>query len=200
MSIPWAPILEFWFGDESDDARVAASQAGLWWGKDPAVDREIRDRFAGSVERAAAGELDHWGDEARGKLALILLCDQFPRNIHRDTPRAFATDERALGYATALIDSGKDRELRAIERVFVLLPLEHSENIEHQDRCVEAMRRLASSVPDAQSEPFDTFVDFAERHRDVIARFGRFPHRNRILGRESTDAERTFLQQPGSSF
>ena len=193
-------ILQFWFGAHTDDAQIAAAQAKLWWAKDLAVDHEMRRRFANDVRRAADDGLADWQTTPRGRLALILLADQFPRNIYRGTAEAFASDAKALAWALDGIVLGCHRELRPIERTFFYLPLEHSESLEHQERCVELFRTLAHGVDASQREPFMEYLSFAERHRDVIKRFGRFPHRNDILGRESTPEEQSFLKEPGSSF
>ena len=193
-------LLAFWFGDDSDDAAVAAAKAELWWGHSPATDELLRERFGAAATAAAADDLDHWAESPRGRLALILLLDQLPRAIHRDTPEAFAQDAAARILAEQGLESGMDELLRPIERLFLYLPLEHSEDLEDQDRCVELFRELAESIPEDERPTFLNFVDYAQKHREVIARFGRFPHRNRILGRESTPEEETFLEQPGSSF
>lgn len=195
-----ATILEFWFGNTADDTATAQAQQKLWWSKNAAVDADIRTRFGALVETAVTGTLDDWAQDARGRLALILLFDQFPRNMYRDTPRAFACDARAEKLALAGIANGADRTLRAIERVFFYLPLEHSESAELQERSVALFTALAAGVPEADRKTFAGYVDYAVRHRDVIHRFGRFPHRNHILGRDSTPEETTFLKQPGSSF
>ena len=193
-------LLEIWFGDDPDDAAVSAAKAELWWGHSPATDEQLRERFGAAASAAAAGELDNWIGSSRGRLALILLLDQLPRAIHRDTPEAFAQDDAARKTAAQGLESGADQLLRPIERLFFYLPFEHSEDLEDQDRSVELFRELALSVPEEQRPTFAGFVDYAKRHREVIARFGRFPHRNRILGRESTAEEIAFLKQPGSSF
>ncbi len=193
-------VLTFWFGTGTDDNTIAQSQRKLWWSKDAAVDADMRKRFATGVNAAATGKHDDWAVTLRGRLALILLFDQFPRNIYRDTPQAFAYDARALLLAQDLIESGGHCNLRRIERVFCYLPLEHAESIEMQTRSVELFSALAADVPEQQRDTFKGYVDYAIRHRDVIARFGRFPHRNRILGRASTPEEIEFLKQPGSSF
>lgn len=199
MNTP-ATVLDFWFGEQTGDAEIAQSQKKLWWSKDDAVDADIRNRFGALVDTAAAGRLQAWATEPRGRLALILLFDQFPRNMYRDTPRAFAHDSQARELALAGIACGADRSLRAIERVFFYLPLEHAEMPELQDRCVALFTALAAGVPEGDRKTFAGYVDYAVRHRDVIHRFGRFPHRNRILGRGSTPEETAFLKQPGSSF
>lgn len=197
---PWQSVLAFWFGQETDDAKVADSQAKLWWKKDDETDRAIRHRFGALVERAGRGELDHWASDANGLLALIVLTDQFTRNMYRDTPQAFAQDEQALAWCRHMLEHDLDRKLRPVERLFAYLPLEHSEDLQDQHQCIQLMQSLAASVPAHQRETFEGFVDYAERHRVIIERFGRFPHRNAILGRSSTEQELAFLRQPGSSF
>lgn len=193
-------VLDFWFGNSEDDARTASNQADLWWKKDPDQDTEIRQNFESMVLSAGQGHLDDWGEEPEGRLALILLTDQFPRNIFRDTPEAFRFDTKALELCIEGLEGGMAARLRPIQRVFFYLPLEHSENIDHQTWCVDLMRALARDVPDAWAATFEQFIEFAEAHQRIIERFGRFPHRNAILGRESSAEEREFLKQPGSSF
>ncbi|MES2048279.1 MAG: DUF924 family protein [Pseudomonadota bacterium] len=193
-------IQEFWFGDGADDAVTAARQAKLWWSKDEALDALIRQRFATLSESALAGNLDDWASTSNGCLSLILLCDQFPRNMYRDTPVAFASDAKALALSKAGIASGLDKNLRAIQRVFFYLPFEHSESLANQDYAVTLFEQLASEASAEHKTMFDNFLNFALRHREVIRRFQRFPHRNKILGRVSTVEELAFLSQPGSSF
>lgn len=193
-------LFDFWFGSSDDDAEVASSQAELWWGKSPETDDEIGARFGALASAAAGGVLDHWRGSPHGRLGLILLLDQMPRVIHRGSPEAFAQDEKAREVAIRGMASGGDRLLRPIERVFFYLPFEHSESLDDQQRSVELFTDLAESVPDEWRETFDGFVDYAERHREVIERFGRFPHRNEILGRESTPEEIEYLKQPDSGF
>jgi uncharacterized protein (DUF924 family) len=193
-------ILDFWFGTDSDDALVAQERTSLWWSKHPANDAEIRRRFADQIRAAARGELEPWASSARGRLALIILLDQFPRSIDRDTPQAFAHDEQALGLTLEGLERAGDRELRPIERVFFYLPLEHSESLAHQDRAVKCFSDLFARAPTEQLSVFDEYLNYAIRHRAIIARFGRFPHRNQILGRKSTAEELAFLAEPGSSF
>ena len=193
-------IREFWFGTDADDAVTAAAQARLWWAKDAAVDEAIRARFAAPLEAAASGALADWQATASGRLALILLCDQFPRNMYRATPRAFAYDAAALRFCQDGIACGHDLALRPIERVFFYLPLEHSEALQDQQQALRQFGTLAAQAAEPHKKTFDGFLNFATRHQEVIAQFGRFPHRNAILGRESTPAELAFLAQPGSSF
>lgn len=193
-------IHEFWFGTDTDDAKVADQKAKLWWSKDTAVDHNIAQRFEKSTLAAVDGLLDSWKSTPRGLLALILLTDQFPRNMYRGTPASFACDHFALQLCKQGLEQGVDQLLRPIERVFVYLPLEHSEAIADQELAVHLMAQLASEVSAVQKSTFDGFHQFAIRHRDIIARFGRFPHRNEILGRTSTEEETAFLKTAGSSF
>lgn len=196
-------ILEFWFGEGFEDladATIAGRQSGLWWGKNETIDAEIRQRFEPRVQAAGAGKLEDWKAQPEGRLALVLLLDQFPRNIYRDSPDMFRFDERARILMLEGLDAGIDRELRLIERVFFYLPLEHSESRDDQARCVELMRSLVAVAPAAEEKTFAGFVDYAVAHQKIIDRFGRFPHRNEILGRESSTKEIEFLGQPGSSF
>ncbi len=193
-------VLGYWFGAETDDAQVAEQQSARWWGKEPGTDDTIRQRFATLREAAIAGERDQWLTHPQGRLALILLVDQFSRNLFRNDARAFAEDARALHWCVAGIALGADRALRPIQRVFFYLPLEHSESLADQQRSVALYESLVAEVPEPQRRPFASFSDFARRHRDIIVRFGRFPHRNAALNRSSTPEELAFLQQPGSSF
>ena len=193
-------ILSYWFGANPDGAALAKDRAKLWWSKNAEVDGEIRERFESSVQLAAAGKLKPWLTEPRGRLALIILTDQFPRNIYRDSPRAFGFDAQAREWSVEGIELGLDRLLRPIERAFFYLPLEHSELLEHQERSVRVFGELVPSAAAEQVEIFEHYLNFAILHRDIVARFGRFPHRNQILGRTSTAEELYFLSQPGSSF
>jgi len=193
-------ILGYWFGANPDEAAYAQERADLWWSKNPVVDGQIRERFEHGIRLAASDRLNHWLAKPAGRLALILLTDQFPRNIYRGTATAFAYDGKALAWALDGLDLKMDRKLRPIERTFFYLPLEHSESVAHQDRSVALFRELAQAVDASRRGPFLEYLNFAERHRDIIKRFGRFPHRNAILGRASTAEELAFLKQPGSSF
>ncbi len=193
-------ICEFWFGQHQDEAELIARQSALWWSKRDDVDSGIRVRFEPLLDRASAGELDGWRATPQGRLAFVLLTDQFPRNMFRSTPRAFAFDPLARAWARDAIDQGVDRRLRAIERVFLYMPLEHSESLDDQTEAVRLVGALTDGVGPQLRPDFERFLDFARRHREIIARYGRFPHRNAILGRESDAAEIDFLQRPGSSF
>lgn len=194
-------VLDFWFGpDSDDDDSIAQRQAGLWWGARPEDDARIRERFADLRERAVKRALDGWSAMPQGRLALILLIDQFSRSLFRRDARAFEHDGYALRLAVGGVATGDDKRLRPIHRLFLYLPFEHAESLAEQERSVQLTIALAESVPQALREPFDGFVDFARRHRDIIARFGRFPHRNAVVGRPSSAEEEAFLRQPGSSF
>jgi uncharacterized protein (DUF924 family) len=193
-------ILHFWFGDDPADAANSPECARLWWSKQPAVDALMRERFGPLLPQVAAGSLDSWASDPTGRLALILLADQFSRNIHRGSPQAFALDPMARRLALEGFAIGAFEGLLPIQRLFATMPLEHSEALVDQDRCVSLVRSLRDEVSPTERGTFDSFVDFAERHRDVIRRFGRFPHRNAVLGRTSTPEEAAFLQTPGSSF
>lgn len=186
-------ILAFWFG--APDSEIYGTNRKIWFSKDPEFDRQLREKFLPEYEQAAAGALENWRSEPLSCLAYILVCDQFPRNMFRDTPRSFATDDQALSAAQSAIAQGFDQQLLPVQRWFMYLPLEHSENPEHQCQVVKLFQDLTQEHPDSQSS-----YDFALRHQAMIDRFGRFPHRNAILGRDTTPEEAEFLQQPGSSF
>lgn len=172
-------VLAFWFADEA-----------RWWKKDPAFDAEVQARFGELHAAVARGDHEDWRATPRGALAYVIALDQFPRNMFRGTPRAFTTDEQARRAAVAAIDAGFDAQLTPDERAFLYMPLMHSESVDDQHRCVALFTK---NGPERN-------VDFAVKHRDIVVRFGRFPHRNEILGRESTPEETEFLKQPGSSF
>jgi uncharacterized protein (DUF924 family) len=193
-------VLDFWFGSTPDDAVVAKERADLWWSKHKATDDEIRRRYEIYLILAVSERLNDWLSTPSGRLALIILTDQFPRNIYRDTAEAFAYDQKALTWCIDGLEQKIDRELRPIERVFFYLPLEHAEYIEHQDLSVKCFSELVSSAPADQRGIFEEYLSYAIRHREIIERFGRFPHRNKVLGRESTPEELAFLSEPGSSF
>jgi uncharacterized protein (DUF924 family) len=184
-------VLDFWFGAPGSPEYGTARD--FWFRKSDATDAAIRARFGADVEAALAGQHDRWAATPRGALALILLLDQFTRNVFRDTPRAFAGDDRALELARGLVRRGEDQALAPIERWFAYLPFEHAESLDAQR---ESLRLFAALAQHGLPEP----LVWAQKHYDVIARFGRFPHRNAILGRASTAEEIEFLRQPGSRF
>lgn len=195
-----AEILSFWFGELAPDRPVPAERRTLWFGGGAETDDLIRETFLSDLQQAVAGDYDAWQSAPRSALALIILLDQFSRNIFRNTPNAFVNDERALAICRSGIASRQDIPLNVVERAFFYLPLEHSEDIVLQEQSVAAFASLVEAAPPAWQALCVSFHDYAVRHYDIIARFGRFPHRNRILGRASTDEEIAFLRQPGSSF
>jgi uncharacterized protein (DUF924 family) len=190
-------VLAFWFGPPG---APPLANVGRWFSVDPTFDEAVRARFEGLVTRAAAGELETWRETPPDALALVVTLDQFPRNLYRGSARAFACDPAALDVSLDAQARGFDRALAPVERWFLYLPLMHAESLAHQQRSVALFEALAAEAPPAAREALASGADFARRHRDVIARFGRFPHRNRALGRASTPDEVTFLEQPGSSF
>jgi uncharacterized protein (DUF924 family) len=171
-------VLTFWFADP-----------GRWWKKAPAFDAEVRERFLALHDAVERGACADWGESPRGALAYVIVLDQFSRNMFRDSARMFESDARALATARRALDRGFDQGLSRDERMFLYMPFMHSEDIGDQERCVGLFE---ASVPDT--------LRFAEQHRDIIRRFGRFPHRNALLGRSSTVEELEFLKQPGASF
>ncbi len=175
-------IVEYWFSE---------AVKPYWFASSPSFDRQVRDTLLEPHERAAAGGLDHWMDDVDGCLALCILLDQVPRNVFRGTPRAFATDGKARAVARHAVQHGFDLECGPEERSFLYLPFEHHEDLSSQRLSVQLFRERVG-VSDS--------IDWAERHLAVVERFGRFPHRNAILGRESTPEELEFLKQPGSAF
>ncbi|MBU1394724.1 MAG: DUF924 domain-containing protein [Gammaproteobacteria bacterium] len=193
-------VLDFWFGAPGSAAEVAARQRPLWFAKSAANDQIVVERFAETLVAAGKGELDSWANTPRGRLALIVVLDQFPHHVHRGHGQSFAYDARSLALALDMIERGEDARVTPIERVFVYLPLEHAESIEMQDRSVALYEKLANEAAADERQLFDGFLDYARKHRDVVARFGRFPHRNELLGRPSTPEEIEFLKQPGSRF
>jgi uncharacterized protein (DUF924 family) len=175
----WAEVLQFWFDVDPKN----------WFVKDPAFDADVRSRFLALQEAAAAGRLAHWADAPRSCLALVIALDQFPRNMFRGEVRAFATDPQARVAARVILQRGWDKPMSPSERLFAYLPFEHSEALEDQNLACELLQDFD-----------DELRRYAERHREIIRRFGRFPHRNGILGRQSTPAETEFLKTPGSGF
>lgn len=178
-------VLAFWFRDGND---------ALWFDVSPAFDDEIRRRFEGTVLAAQGGRLAHWQESAAGALALIVVLDQFPRNLYRGTPRAYAGDARALEVAERAMASGFDRDVPGRMRQFFYLPFQHDENLENQERSVALFQRLRDEASDMTPGELQEHVEYALRYREIIRRFGRFPHRNAILGRPSSADELSFLQ------
>ncbi|WP_445173047.1 DUF924 family protein [Microcoleus sp.] len=185
-------VLDFWFGRSHSPEFGKVQQK--WFEKDTDFDAEVRSRFMQQYELAASGQLDSWQNSPNNCLALILLLDQFPRNMFRGTPQAFATDSKALATAEYAVNNNFDRELLTVQKWFIYLPFEHSENLERQQKSVELFRQLSGDTDS------DSVIEYAMQHLEIIQRFGRFPHRNQILGRETTPEEAEFLKQPGSGF
>lgn len=199
-------ILFFWFGPRPYTAARIQQHARLWFGEPdapeitPQTDDLIRERYADLTLSAERGELSAWESSPRRRLALILLLDQFPRNIYRGTARAFAQDLQALSLAVSGMQFGADATLDPVERLFFYMPLMHAESIDVQDESVAAFRRLLDEAPAELHRIFDSNLRHAVAHRDVIMRFGRFPHRNQALGRESTPEEVAWLAAKGEDF
>lgn len=195
---PWCPVpsepgevLDFWFGREGEEGYGEFREA--WFQKDEEFDAQVRGRFLEAYERAARGEYDQWREEPESCLALVILLDQFPRNLFRGDPRTHATDDKALSISRKALQKGLDRELFPFQRHFLYMPFMHSEDLEDQQRSVALFHELADEGgPDV--------TEYAEGHRNIVERFGRFPHRNEVLGRRTTPEEAEFLEQPGSSF
>jgi uncharacterized protein (DUF924 family) len=185
-------VLDFWFGREDEPGYGEFREA--WFRKDAEFDAEVTARFADLYEEADAGDLDGWREDARSCLALVIVLDQFPRNMFRGDGRTHAADAKALQTSKYAVEHALDRELPAFQRMFLYMPFMHSENVEDQRRSVELFARLADEpgAPDVTS--------YAVGHREIVERFGRFPHRNEILGRRTTPEEAEFLKTEGSSF
>jgi uncharacterized protein (DUF924 family) len=185
-------VLEFWFGSKDDPEYGRFRDE--WFRKDPDFDASVTARFADLYEEATSGGLDGWRDDAESVLALVIVLDQFPRNMFRGDGRTHAADGKALETAAYAVEHALDRELPAFQQMFLYMPFMHSEDVEDQRRSVELFERLADEpgAPDVTS--------YAVGHRDIVERFGRFPHRNEILGRTTTPEEAEFLKTEGSSF
>jgi uncharacterized protein (DUF924 family) len=193
-------ILEFWFGTETEQKVIIAKQSGLWWDKNADTDLNIKAQFGESYQSAVNDELNDWLKSTRGQLALIILLDQFSRVLNRESADAFSQDGKALAIALEGISNNFDKSLCLIERVFYYMPLEHSEDIDTQNQCVALFQQLLFEAPEELKKEFQGFLQFAEKHRAIIERFRRFPHRNKVLNRISSAEELEFLTQPGSSF
>ena len=194
-------LLEFWFGTPPTDEGEVTGHMRRWFGADDDVDAELSRRFGTAMTAAAAGRLDEWAQTTRGRLALILLLDQCPRSTHRGHAAAFAQDTLALSWTLSGLSDGMDRELGPFERMFFYMPMQHSESLDIQERSVEIFAALAhSDVPVFMLKSMRDTEEFARLHHDIIGRFGRFPHRNSVLGRESTAEERDYLEKGAPTF
>jgi uncharacterized protein (DUF924 family) len=198
-------ILDYWIGQGPFDAARLTERAAFWFGGDgpaktAARDAQIREKLEPLLERAVRGEFDSWSSSPRRRLALILLYDQVPRNIYRGTAKSFAFDAKALSLAVEGLHFAADQALNAVERLFFYLPLEHAESMEAQDASVKAFERLAAEAPAELRGFLEGTVKYAKTHRDIVAKFGRFPHRNEVLRRDSTPAEIEWLASGGERF
>ncbi len=193
-------ILTFWFKERQLSAPQIDRRMDVWFGEDELFDHEIRKEFTNDVELASEGKLDHWAHKPRGRLALILLLDQFRRNIHRGTAEAYRKDKIALKLCVEGAIAKKDEGLAPIERAFFYMPLQHAESRKVQDRSVALFNKLANAVSATYRETFATMAQFAELHRDIVAQFGRFPHRNKVLGRQNTPEEDEYLAGDSPDF
>jgi len=194
-------LLGFWLGVPDPPGAAPPQVSARWWKKDDAFDAELRQRFGALHAQAVAGELDTWAASPRGRVALVILLDQLSRNLYRGDARAFAQDARAAALTIAALDAREHEALVPLHAYFLFMPLMHAEDLALQERCVTCFEQGATRVTDSGlSALFTSGADFARRHRDIVARFGRFPHRNAVLGRASSAEELEFLKQPGSSF
>lgn len=193
-------LLDLWFGDALLDPAAARERNKTWFQATPSFDELLRSRFVDLPNRLCAGEFARWRSTPRTALARIVALDQIPRNVFRGTPAAFAFDALAQEAAIEAVERQFDRALRPIEAVFVYLPFEHAENEELQQRSIELFSALRKRSPAALDDLFDSYVDYAQRHANVITQFGRFPHRNATLGRAETAAEAAYLAGGGQRF
>jgi len=196
-------VRRFWFGRLPLKPEGVPARLALWFGnaeEEQRADELVRSRFGGLVERAAAGGLATWADSPRRRLSLILLLDQFPRHVYRGTERAFATDREALALTLSGMQSAADAALTPVERIFFYMPLQHAELRDAQEESVTAYRRLLNEAPEELKAMFASSLEYAQLHRSIVARFGRFPHRNRVLGRANTAEEEEYLRGGGQTF
>ena len=193
-------ILAFWFKEQELGGPQIDQRMDVWFGEDGALDQEIQTEFADDVELASAGQLGHWANDPRGRLALILLLDQFRRNIYRNTAAAFEMDKVALKLCVEGAMEKKDQGLTHIQRAFFYMPLQHAESAKVQAKSCELFDKLAEVVSPTLRETFGTIAQFAELHRDIVDQFGRFPHRNKLLGRENTPEENEYLSSDSPDF
>jgi uncharacterized protein (DUF924 family) len=193
-------LLGYWFGETTKDPSKIPGRMGLWFGNDPERDARMLDRWGPLVTAAAEGKLDSWTRTPRGRLAVLLLMDQFRRNIFRGTPEAFRRDGRARYLMRDGVSRMMDIQLTPVERVFFYMPLQHSESLDDQELGVDRYLQVEREVASEHKPIFADFRKYAQLHRDIIARFGRFPHRNAILGRRDTPEERAWLASGGETF
>ena len=193
-------VLSFWFEEQALSAPQIDRRMEIWFGSDPVFDMELDKEFSNDVELASTGKLNHWAESPRGRLALIIMIDQFRRNIYRNTAMAFSKDKLALKYCVEGAMKKHEQDLAPIEKVFFYMPLQHAESRKVQAKSVEIYDRIAASVSPTYHETFETVLQFAELHKDIIEQFGRFPHRNTLLNRENTSEEDQYLAGDSPSF
>jgi len=193
-------VLGFWFSHSELDSPQLDSRMDRWFGSSEAFDDEIRESFGTLIEQASTGKLDDWKKTPHGRLALIILLDQFRRNVYRGTAEAFTHDKQALRIAIEGTMAGDHLQLDAVERMFFFMPLQHAESLKIQEKSVGIFNALAKTVSGTMHETFETAAQFAELHRDIVAEFGRFPHRNSVLGRPNSQAESAYLSGDSPSF
>jgi len=188
-------VLDFWFGRVEQTILPSEHRAKIWFAEDPDVDKEIRTKFATDYEQCLLGDFDEWRASPRGQLATIIMLDQFSRHIHRNTPKAYAQDAKALDICINGIDVESEHQLSLIERVFYYFPLLHSEMLQYQELSLRAYQNLSELAFSETQVIYDSFLKFANHHYTIIRRFGRFPQRNGVLLRESTDEEVRYLDE-----
>lgn len=193
-------VLDFWIGRADTDVEVAVARRGMWFGASAQIDDEIHRRFRDTVADVRGGRCEDWLESTSGVLAQIIVLDQFPRNLFRATPDAFTSDSRALELSLSLQHDGKLGELGCMSRVFALMPMQHAEDLSIQQRSVAAYESLAAGCDEKFREQLEDSAAFARLHRDIVERFGRFPHRNAILGRDSTESEAAWLADDAPTF
>ncbi|MBD3648436.1 MAG: DUF924 domain-containing protein [Pseudomonadales bacterium] len=193
-------VIDYWLGESQSDPDSFKERSRLWYGHDPMVDEEIRQRFGDLLNRAEQGDLDHWRETADGSLALVILLDQFSRNLYRRTADAFRNDTRALTFAKYALDQKFEHDLSWIGRAFLYHPFHHAESMVDQDRAVALFEALYEEAPAEWKKHLAGFLEYAKEHRDIVRRFGRFPHRNHILGRKMTPEEEQFLNEDARTY
>ncbi len=193
-------ILSFWFREQELSAPQIDRRMDIWFGDDAVFDHEVIKEFSNDIEAASDGRLDHWAADPHGRLALIILIDQFRRNMHRNTAEAFSLDRKALKLCVEGAMEKSDETLTPIQRVFFYMPLQHAESKKVQAKSVALFDRLAQAVSPTYRETFRTVAQFAELHKDIIDQFGRFPHRNKLLDRANTAEEAEYLSDDPTDF
>jgi uncharacterized protein (DUF924 family) len=193
-------VLEFWFADTGTGRKAIERRLRVWFGGGAEFDRSCADRFSATLAAAAEGRLDDWQTSPRGSLALIVVLDQFSRNIYRGTASAFRQDARALAVCREGIERGRDKELSLIERVFFYMPMQHAEDRDMQALSVRHFEALAAEAPESLRDLLEDNAGYARQHRDIVERFGRFPHRNEVLGRRNTADEEAYLANDAPHF